>query len=184
MFIRVRDLELQALDFNEKFRPEAIGLGAEMQQRGLLEAHGRAELLQERTPGVKDTIKDIRLVGSFSGEVAMHCARCLETVTREVRADFDLLYRPLAVVERNDEVSISEAETEVGFYKGDGLLLEDVLREQMLLAVPVKAVCREECKGLCPQCGHDLNQGACSCAAVSADPRWNALKDIRDKLQS
>jgi len=100
-----------------------------------------------------------------------------------VQADFDLLYRPLGAVQRDDEVSISEAETEVGFYKGEGLALEDVLREQVLLSVPVKAVCREDCHGLCAQCGKNLNQGKCSCVPVRSDPRWNALREIRSKLE-
>jgi uncharacterized protein len=158
-------------------------MGPEMQQRSPLHTAGRAELIEERTHGVKETIKDIRLTGSFSGQVEVQCARCLEPVTRDIQADFDLLYRPLGAVQRDDEVSISEAETEVGFYKGEGLALEDVLREQVLLAVPVKAVCREDCRGLCPQCGQNLNQGKCDCVQGKADPRWHALRDLRSKLE-
>lgn len=183
MFIRVRDLEVEAQEFDREFQPGHIDFGAEMQQRTPLHLQGRAELIEERTHGVKETIKDIRLTGSFSGQVEVQCARCLEAVARDVQAEFDLLYRPLGAVERNDEVSISEAETEVGFYKGEGLALEDVLREQVLLAIPVKAVCREDCRGLCPQCGKDLNQEDCGCVAVRSDPRWNALREIRGKLE-
>ena len=183
MFIRVRDLEAEALEFDREFKPGHIDLGAEMQQRSPLRAQGRAELIEERTHGVKETIKDIRLTGSFSGQVEVQCARCLESVARAVQAEFDLLYRPLAAVERDDEVSISEAETEVGFYKGEGLALEDVLREQVLLAVPVKAVCREDCRGLCPHCGQDLNRGKCGCAPAGSDPRWNALRELRNKIE-
>jgi uncharacterized protein len=62
-------------------------------------------------------------------------------------------------------------------------LLEDVLREQVLLAVPLKAICREDCKGLCPQCGKNLNLETCSCDNAITDPRWGALKDLRSKLQ-
>ncbi|HTK94821.1 MAG TPA: DUF177 domain-containing protein [Terriglobales bacterium] len=183
MLIRVRDLEAEALQFEREFAPGQIDFGADMQQRTPLHAEGHAELIEERSHGVKETIKDIRLQGSFRGEVEVQCARCLEPVKRPVEAQFDLLYRPLGAVKRDDEVSISEAETEVGFYKGDGLALEDVLREQVLLAVPVKAVCREDCRGLCPHCGQNLNQGKCGCAPANADPRWNALRDIRDKLE-
>lgn len=183
MFIRTRDLETEALEFDREFPAGQVGLGAEMQQTSPLRIQGRAELLEEREHGVKETIKDIRLTGSFSGRVEIQCARCLEPVTRDVHADFDLLYRPLGAVERDDEVSISEAETEVGFYKGEGLALEDVLREQVLLSVPVKAVCREDCNGLCAHCGKNLNQGKCACVPVRSDPRWNALRDIRSKLE-
>ena len=183
MFIRIRDLETEAVEFREEVLPGRLDFGAEMQQRSPLRANGRAELIEERTHGVKQTIKDIRLTGSLSGQVEVQCARCLEPVTRDVQCSFDLLYRPLAAVERDDEVSISEAETEVGFYKGEGLALEDVLREQVLLAVPVKAVCREECRGLCPRCGQNLNQSKCACVQPGADSRWNALRDLREKLE-
>jgi uncharacterized protein len=183
MFIRTRDLEVEALQFDQEFPPGKLELGSEMRQRSPLHVAGRAELIEERTHGVKETIKDIRLTGSFSGQVEIQCARCLETVARDLAGEFDLLYRPLGAVQRDDEVSISQAETEVGFYKGDGLALEDVLREQLLLAVPVKAVCREDCRGLCPQCGQDLNRGKCACEQAPSDPRWNALRDLRGKLQ-
>ena len=62
------------------------------------------------------------------------------------------------------------------------LQLEDVLREQVLLAVPLKVVCRDDCKGLCPSCGVNRNAESCSCAPPLGDPRWSALKDIREKL--
>src|SRR5207244_12287968 len=77
----------------------------------------------------------------------------------------------------------SATEAEISYYQGQGLRVEDVLREQVLLAVPVKAICREECKGLCPHCGRNLNLEQCSCAEPVEDPRWAALKDIRRKLQ-
>jgi uncharacterized protein len=71
----------------------------------------------------------------------------------------------------------------VSYYQGEGLLLEDALREQVLLALPLKVICREDCRGLCPHCGTNLNIGQCSCAEPAEDPRWAALKDIRSKLE-
>jgi len=61
-------------------------------------------------------------------------------------------------------------------------LLDDVVREQVLLAVPLKVTCREDCKGLCTHCGQNLNQRQCSCAVQVEEPRWAALKEIRGKL--
>ena len=60
--------------------------------------------------------------------------------------------------------------------------LEDVLQEQVLLALPLKAICRDDCKGLCPHCGKNLNVQPCACAEPLEDPRWSVLKDIRGKL--
>ncbi len=84
---------------------------------------------------------------------------------------------------KGNEVSISQAETEIGYYQGEGLLLEDVLKEQVLLALPVKQVCRANCKGLCPHCGSNLNTESCECVSTMSDPRWAALEDIRKKLE-
>jgi uncharacterized protein len=113
----------------------------------------------------------------------MRCARCIEPVLRDVSSSFDLLYRPQGTEVRPDEASISEAETEIGFYQGNGLLLEDVIKEQLLLAVPLRVVCQEECKGLCPQCGRNRNFESCHCSNQSSDPRWAALEDIKNKLK-
>jgi uncharacterized protein len=101
----------------------------------------------------------------------------------EVTRGFDLLYRPLGSDAGRPELSVTEAEAEIGYYQGEGLLLEEALREQVLLALPLKAVCREDCKGLCPHCGKNLNEGQCSCAEPVDDLRWSALKEIRDKLE-
>jgi uncharacterized protein len=133
--------------------------------------------------GAREVVEDIRLVGSFATEIDALCARCLEPVHNAVSDKFDLLYRPLGVDARSEEVSISQAETEIGYYQGEGLLLEDVLKEQILLSLPVKQVCRPNCKGLCPQCGKNLNVESCDCSTSMPDPRWSALEEIRKKLE-
>ncbi len=183
MFIKIKDLELRKLEFDETFQPGIIDLGEEVTQVSPVTANGRAELIRENR-GHHETVDDIRLVGKFATEVEMRCARCLEPVDNSVAEDFDLIYRPLGVDAKGDEASISRDETEIGYYQGEGLLLEDVLKEQILLALPVKQVCKENCKGLCPQCGTNLNAGKCNCVAGMADPRWNALEAIRNKLPS
>jgi uncharacterized protein len=182
MFITIRELEARPVEFDESFQPEAIDFGPDYRQKEPLTTAGRAELIREHRGG-KDIVEDIRLVGRISTEIEMLCARCLEPVDRSVDRDFDLLYRPLGVDRRRDEVSINQAETEISYYQGDGLLLEDVLREQVLLALPMKEVCRESCKGLCPHCGRNLNSDACDCAEALADPRWSALKEWKEQRE-
>jgi uncharacterized protein len=182
MFIKIKDLELRNLEFDESFAPGVIALGDDQVQTTPLKAMGRAELIRENR-GARDVVEDIRLVGSFSTEVEVRCARCLEPVDNAIAEKFDLLYRPLGVDARGDEVAISQAETEIGYYQGEGLLLEDVLKEQVLLALPLKQVCRASCKGLCPHCGKNLNVESCDCVATMQDPRWAALEDIRKKLE-
>jgi uncharacterized protein len=182
MFISVRDLEQRDLNFREELAPETLNLGSDIRQAGPLRTGGRASLIEEHQAH-KGVIQDIRLVGNVATRVELCCARCLEPVGRDVSRDFDLLYRPQGADAGREEISVTQAEAEIGYYRGEGLLLEEVLQEQILLAVPYRVVCREECLGLCPQCGQNLNQGKCQCAAPPPDERWTALRDLKDKLE-
>jgi len=181
MLISIRELELHEVTFSQAFRPEAIDFGPDLRQHTPLQTQGRAELVEERR-GRGQALEDIRMVGDFSTQLELRCARCLEPVLRDVAGDFDLIYRPLGADAGMEERSIRGAEADIGYYRGEGLLLEDVLREQVLLAVPLKAVCKEACKGLCPRCGRNLNFEACTCQPVP-DQRWGALHGLRDKLK-
>lgn len=183
MFFNIRELELHSVDFRENFRPEAIDYGPELRQKTDLVSSGRATLVEEHR-GAKETVKDIRVVGDYRTRVEIQCARCLEPVGRDLASEFDLLYRPLGVDAGPHERAVQEGDTEIGYYQGEGIQLQDVLREQVLLAVPIKAVCRDDCKGLCPHCGRNLNVEGCHCEEERSDPRWDALKDLKDKLQS
>ena len=182
MFIKLKDLELRKLEFDESFAPGVIELAEDLVQTAPLKTTGRAELIREHR-GARNVVEDIRFVGSFTTEVEVRCARCLDPVDNVIAEKFDLLYRPLGVDAKGNEVAISQADTEIGYYQGDGLLLEDVLKEQVLLALPAKQVCRASCKGLCPHCGKNLNVESCDCVAAIPDPRWAALEDIRKKLE-
>jgi len=182
MLLDINELELHPLDFEEKFQPDVIDFGAEVRQRGPLSTSGRAEVVEEHH-GKHEVIKDLRLRGRLSADLELQCARCLEPVPQHVDRDFDLLYRPLGADAGREEISVTDAEAEIGYYQGEGILLEDVLREQVLLALPLKITCRGDCKGLCPQCGKNLNQEQCSCSTAVEDPRWAALKDVRSRLE-
>lgn len=182
MFIKIAELELHPIDFQEEFPPDAIDLGADARQLTPLKTSGRAQLVEEHH-GKRNVIRDIRLQGDLATSLELPCARCLDPVVQEVARSFELLYRPQGTDAGREELSITAAEAEVSYYQGDGLLLEDVLREQVLLAVPLKVVCRDDCKGLCPSCGKNRNTEPCSCAPLLGDPRWAALKDLREKLE-
>jgi len=182
MFISIRELELHEIQFSEQIKPDVIDFGSDVRQTTPLTTAGRAALITEHQ-GRKKNIEDIRLVGDFSTRLEMRCARCLEPVLHDVKNSFDLIYRPLGSDAGVNERSISGGgEAEIGYYQGEGLLLEDALREQVLLAMPLKTLCREDCKGLCPHCGRNLNVETCECTQAVEDARWSALKDLRDKL--
>jgi uncharacterized protein len=182
MFFDIQDLALHPIDFKEELQPGALDLGGDIQQRAPLKTAGRAELVEEHH-GKHQIIKDIRLRGHLATSVELACARCLDPVQQDVERSFELLYRPVGVDAGRDELSVTDAEAEIGYYQGQGILLEDVLREQVLLALPLKITCREDCKGLCPQCGVNLNQQQCSCETTLPDPRWSALQEIRGRLE-
>jgi uncharacterized protein len=181
MFIATKDLELNPIDFREEYGPGVVDLGAEVRQRSPLFTEGRADLVEEHH-GKHEIVQDIRIKGKLATSVEVACARCLDPVVHPVDRTFDLLYRPIGIDSGHAELSVTDAEAEIGYYEGEGLLLEDTLREQVLLALPLKSICREDCKGLCPHCGKNLNEVQCSCVEEVEDPRWAALKEIRHKL--
>ena len=181
MFIEIHELEEHPIDFQEEIKPGQLDFGEDFRQVEVLRTAGRAQLVEEQH-GKHQIVKDIRIDGSLDTKIEMACARCLEPVSQDVKHKFDLLYRPQGADAGREELSVTSAEAEVSYYQGDGLLLEDVLREQVLLSLPLKAICRDDCKGLCPHCGKNLNQDQCACTEPVEDPRWLALKDIRDKL--
>jgi len=181
LLIEIKELELHPVEFREEFAPGAIDLGEDVRQRTALAAEVRADLVEEHH-GKHRVVQDIRVKGALETELEVACARCLEPVVVPVKRSFDLLYRPLGTDAGHEELSVTDAEAEIGYYSGEGLLLEDALREQVLLAVPLKTICREDCAGLCAHCGKNLNEGACGCSSELEDPRWAALKDIRGKL--
>ncbi|HZR30364.1 MAG TPA: DUF177 domain-containing protein [Terriglobales bacterium] len=182
MFISLHELGLHHLDFQEEFRPDTLDLGPDVRQRMPLKSSGRAQLVEEHH-GRRGTLEDIRIAGDLSTGVELFCARCLEPVVHNIQRDFDLLYRPQGADAGVKEAAVQSTEAEISYYTGEGLLLEDVLREQVLLSVPLRVLCREDCRGLCRHCGRNLNVEQCSCVEQPDDPRWSALKEIKNKRQ-
>jgi uncharacterized protein len=183
MLITVADLQVDPVEFDQHFPPETIAYGPDIRQVGVLDAKGCADLIVEHR-GPKQLVPDIRVRADYEGRFEVPCARCVEPVEHDLERSFDLLYRPIGVDANGAERAISTSETEIGYYNGDGLVLEDVLREQVLLSLPEKTLCRADCKGLCPGCGRNLNTEQCSCESTEADTRWSALSDLRSKIKS
>jgi uncharacterized protein len=183
MDFMVSELEREPIDFDLELAPGTIDFGEEAEQTGNLATDGRAEVLHEHR-GPKDIVADIRLRGRFAGNFQVPCARCVEPVEIPLAADFDLIFRPATADTEVPERSITAPETEIGYYQKDSLSLEDVLREQVLLALPVRTLCKPDCKGLCPRCGENRNNQACSCDEGPSDPRWEALADLRGRIKS
>ena len=181
MLIKPIDLQDEPLKLDRQIPANSMEYTPDVRQVGPLAIKGEADLLVEHR-GHKETVDDIRLRGQYQGDFELLCARCLEPVAQRLSGDFDLVFRPESVDSDGAERSISEEETEIGYYEKSGLLLEDVVREQVLLSLPTRTLCEPDCKGLCQHCGQNLNQGKCSCDEAPADPRWNALAGLAQEL--
>jgi uncharacterized protein len=183
MEFKVSELEREPIEFDLELAPGAVDFGDEAEQAGQLATAGQAEVLHEHR-GPRDIVADIRLKGRFSGSFRVPCARCVEPVEIPLATEFDLIFRPAGADSDAPERSITAVETEIGYYQKDSLLLEDVLREQVLLSLPVRTLCKPDCKGLCPRCGENRNSQTCTCEEGPSDPRWQALAGLRSRIES
>ena len=155
-----------------------IDYAPDVRQTGTLHVKGAADRIEEHG-GTREIVVDIRVRARCRGMFELLCARCLNPIGHHADLRFDLIFRPSGTDAEAGERSISEAETEIGYYEHSGLLLEDVVREQVLLSLPDRSLCREDCKGLCPRCGENRNDTDCTCAEAEIDPRWSALQGLR-----
>jgi uncharacterized protein len=120
-----------------------------------------------------------RLVGSVKTELELPCSRCLEPFRFPIDAPFDIRFLPASEMATEDEREVPEEDLETSYYRDDKIELNELLREQFYLALPMKPLCSEGCKGLCPQCGTNLNAGTCDCSPAWEDPRLAPLKALK-----
>jgi len=175
MFLSVKELEVRKIRFDETFAPGKIDFSGEnLDQGSPLHATGTAELVEESEA-------QIRFRGNYSVEMTAQCDRCLGSARFPLSAAFDLFYRPASEIAREEEIEIDEGEAEIGFYEGRGIELEDILQEQVVLALPMQRVCSEACKGICPVCGKNRNEAACDCREEPVNDVWGALRKLELK---
>jgi uncharacterized protein len=123
---------------------------------------------------------EVQLSGSFSLELQTGCSACLKDFVLEVPVAFSQTMRPKPreMPELPDELELSQQELSESYFEGDTIDIEALIREQILLALPMYPRCSEDCRGLCSGCGADLNNEQCSCKHDDVDPRWAALKSL------
>lgn len=122
-----------------------------------------------------------RLVGTARATLHLACSRCLEPYPVPVDAAFDLRYLPHAANTGEGEREVEEDDLSTAFYRDEVIDLGELVREQFYLALPMKPLCREDCRGLCPQCGTNLNRNSCACAGRWEDPRLAGLRSLLDR---
>ena len=124
---------------------------------------------------LKKGIAQVDVAGKITGEIELDCARCLNKASYTL----DFPFKAVFVTEENyttdAEAELRGDDLEVAVYDGASIDLSELAREQILLNLPIRFVCRDDCRGLCRRCGADLNNQDCDCPTHETDPRWAAL---------
>ena len=170
MRIELENLEGGKGDFAHVYRPEDLNpVDERISLTGPASISGKVRLSGH----------EVFVNGHVETRVQVECDRCLQQVELPVNSDFSLEYITGSDYESSEVAELTEAEMSVAVFDGDAIDVDEIVKEQVLLAVPTRMLCREDCKGICPECGVDRNTGECSCVTDDIDPRWAALKNLK-----
>jgi len=122
---------------------------------------------------------EVELAGNLATTLETVCARCLKPVAIPLSADFDERLATSISWGAKEEYELGSEDLNLSIFDGTGIDLDQLVREQILLAKPAQVLCSEDCLGLCPVCGADRNTSACKCEAQQIDSRWEKLKDLQ-----
>lgn len=122
--------------------------------------------------------------GRLSGAIRVTCDRCLEVYSHKLRFQFNLFLAPPLPEPVGTEMALSEEDMSVAFLTDEELDVDALVREQIYLGLPIKFLCREACRGLCPVCGTNLNLEVCTCRTKSGHPGFLKLKELKLKTVS
>jgi DUF177 domain-containing protein len=179
LVIEVSQIPPEGLEIEEPLNAEGLHLedGDDFSLRPGGVLRGRLE----RADGAS-----VHVRGRLGAALELECSRCLERFPMPLDQDLDLFYlphKPDDDREEEDEVELSDRDMVVAYYRGDRLDLGEVVREQCFLALPLKPLCRDDCRGRCPSCGRNRNAESCACPAPeeTADPRFASLKKLIDQ---
>ena len=172
MRIELDKLEGTDTSFAHRYEPEEIVLDEE---------HARLTKPPEVSGRIIRKGHEVRLRGKITAGAEVDCDRCLKTVAVPVETDFDVKYIPAADYRSSDAAELQEEDLSVSFFEGKTIDVDELVREQVLLAMPARALCNEECKGLCPVCGANRNTDSCNCDSREIDPRWERLKAVKSE---
>ncbi len=121
----------------------------------------------------------VKVRGNVHTTLVLTCDRCAEEFTLDINEKIDVELHPLASLKvEQEEVRLSKEDLDVSFFDGETIEVDEVVREQILLALPMRKLCRPDCRGLCPMCGQNLNQGDCHCKPLVKDSPFAILKKL------
>jgi uncharacterized protein len=159
--------------FSRTFQPAEVSMGGEDAYRVVAPVTLEFEIHKD-----KDRF---RLVGNVRSELELSCGRCLEPFRLPVEQAFDVRFLPQAEASIEAETEVGDEDLETSFYRDAQIDLNELLREQFYLALPMKPLCGDDCRGLCPQCGTNLNTGTCDCEPAWEDPRLAPLRELKSR---
>ena len=171
MRIELENLEAGRGEFSHLYQPEELELTDE--RVGLC---GPASL----TGDIRASSSEVFVTGHVKACAQVECDRCLKPIEIPVDSDFSLEYITGTEYEENRTAELTEDLMSVSIFDGDGIDLDEIVKEQILLAIPARSLCSAECKGFCQKCGAHLNQGDCGCEEREIDPRWAALQALKE----
>ncbi len=176
MKIRVDDITEVPKVFSFREPYEVFSTLADLQGRG--ESEFLSPLLVELT--VAREFGHIRVKGNVSVRMRFACSRCLENFDADICSAFTMFYTKGSQIDSDeDEVELAEEDLVSVSYEGDEIDFAPEVAEQVIMELPLKPLCREGCKGLCPSCGADLNEGDCGCERAAFNLKFGALKNFK-----
>jgi uncharacterized protein len=168
--IELDKLEGRSTKLEHTYEPDELVLDDE---------HARLVEPLRVTARVRRSGHEVRLSGQIDARAEVDCDRCLKKVVVPVETTFDVTYVPAADYLESEAAELQEEDLSLSVYEGEAIDMDELVREQVLLAMPARSLCSEDCKGLCPVCGINRNETPCECEGQATDPRWQALKDLR-----
>lgn len=117
--------------------------------------------------------------GRFEGSIAASCSRCLKDFSFQMDRQFEFVLMPDPVPSARGAEELSRADLGLSFYSTEEIDLSALIKEQVMLALPTRPLCSEDCRGLCGSCGADLNREACACSATLGDPRMAVFRTLK-----
>jgi len=171
MRIELENLEVGKGSFAHTYQPDELDL---------MDDRLRLEQPASVTGRIRTSGSEVRVSGKIDARVEVECDRCLKALEVPVSAKFALEYITGQQYESTHVAELSTEEMAVSVFDGEAIDVDEIVREQILLAVPDRALCNDYCKGICSNCGTDLNSGNCNCESSEIDPRWEALKKFKN----
>lgn len=130
---------------------------------------------------INKTYREVLISGDIKADVELQCSRCLKDFKLTMTIPFDVVYNPVDELKNEERYELKQDELDMGFYSGDELDISELIKEQIILNIPMKPLCNELCKGICLKCGADLNYDKCSCGEKEIDPRLEILQKFLNK---